>query len=481
MQIKLLTAANNIQAKIIYSKDCSNHWINGAVSDSGAVKGGELFICIKGKKVNGHDFALEAVQKGAVAILAEENNFAPDFPVPILLVQDSVKALGLLAKVVRKEFQSHGKVIAITGSAGKTSLKEMLAHILSINSENLNPQANNVGRNLHNFNTQIGVSLAILNFSGHEKYWVLEVGISKAHDMQELGEIIEPDFAIILNIANAHHEGLGELGIAYHKASLLKYLQEDGMAFVNFDYTDLVVEAKKYNKNIVYFSVVNNSDNHKEISFSAKQLGLNHCNFAKFEMQTPSGNFEVESPLIGMAGAENCLAATSLATALGLSSEIIGKGIATQTKPKMRFNLMQKNNWEIIDDCYNANLLSNLRMMEAGVELAAEREFIVVLGEMLELGNLSASEHHKLGLEIANINIKLILWIGNQADHVKSGLDYNGFKGDFIEISDFKDFENCLEAKILEKSLPKVILFKGSRSNRLENYLNKFVELCDAV
>ncbi len=509
MHITLLQAVKESQAKLLYQKEGSLVTLLGAASDNRSVKNGDLFICIKGNSVDGHDFAKDAMERGAHALLAERNPFEEEYgdnpPIPVLLVENSVKALGLLANSRRKAYAredaSH-KVIGITGTAGKTSLKELLSYILSIDETIMDVLESSVAKNPLNHNTQIGMPIAILNASGNEKFWVLEMGISHAHDMDELGAIVEPDIAIILNAASGHTEGLGELGVPHHKARLLKYVQKNGMALVSKDYPDLVKEAQvyssgEYNTKILYFTTKNddadntntagnNSNIHNDTNTApilrGTYKGLNKNDCGEYSLFIEKEEFSVSSSFIGASGAENCIAAAAAAYFLGVSKKIITIGIETMPTPQMRFNRTQKGNWTIIDDSYNANPLSSMRMLESAQELAENKAFFVLMGEMKELGDLTQSEHILLGKSVAKSTAKIFFWVGDQIAHVEKGLIENNFAGKFIPVQSNDEFLAHVKENIHVLGMKEnLILFKGSRSNYLENYVTLFVEQCDAL
>lgn len=522
MNITLEQAIQDARATCIYKKDALLVRLTGAASDNRLVKEGDIFICIKGNTVDGHDFAKNAMERGAKAILAEYNPFAEEFgdnpPIPVLLVENSVKALGNLAHARREAYAENKehRVIAITGTAGKTSVKELLSHILSMEfneKKEIHINSLRVAKNPLNNNTQIGMPIAILNATGKEQFWVLELGISHAHDMDELGAILEPDLALILNVGSGHTEGLGEKGVAYHKATLLKYLKDSGTAFVSKDYPDLFKEASSYsNKNILYFSCL---EENKNIHARAKYLGVNDNSYGQYHIHMENADFIVSSPFLGASGAENCLAASCIAYALGVPKEIIMQACETMPMPTRRFNRITLNNWDIIDDCYNANPLSSARMVESAKELAQGKNFYVLMGEMKELGDASYEEHVNIAKVLANANVDVLFWVGEQKEAIQEGLKANAFSGLFIPLSSPEQFiqefikikqnmENQMSVMEIDTKtdnkadretdktqgkqeisrtifLENLILFKGSRSNYLENYVHRFKEYCHAI
>lgn len=476
MQIALSQAIQDCGAELLYGKDSTGLFFDGAASDNRLVQKNSLFVCIKGENNDGHNFAEDAVKRGAAAVLAERNPFEGNPPVPVLLAQNSIKALGQLAYHARRRFgaDKSKKVIGITGTAGKTSVKELLAHILGTESDlTFNPQK--VAKNPLNYNTQIGMPVSVLNATGKEQYWVFELGISHADDMDELGRILFPDMAIILNAASGHAEGLGDMGAAYYKAQLLNFLPDDGIAFVSGDYPDLFVHAVFNKRDTKFFSTKSN-----KIPYRGKYLGVTEDGCGRYLLTTPDISFEAESIYIGEYGAENCIAAAGLALELGFSAEQIKKAMKTVQPPVMRFNKSTVGPWTIIDDTYNANPLSTARMLESAKELARDKDFIAVLGEMKELGEISENEHEKIGALLADLAPIAVYFIGSRADAVHKGLTENGFAGSFVQVSDKEEFLNHIKAlKLQHKN--HLIVFKGSRSNRLEEYANSFTEQCHAV
>lgn len=476
MQIKLSDAVKDCNATLIYNNACENLFFDGAASDNRLVKENNLFVCIKGENNDGHNFAEDAVKRGASVILAERNPFGDNPPVPVLLVENSVKALGLLACQARKHFgeDKSKKVIGITGTAGKTSVKELVAHILSME-DDLSFHEENVAKNPLNYNTQIGMPVSVLNATGKEKYWVFELGISHAQDMDELGRILWPDMAIILNAASGHTEGLGDMGVAYYKAQLVNFLPQDGVAFVSGDYPDLWTHAYYNREDTKFFSTSS-----KKIPYQGRYLGVTDDGFGRYSIKTPTEFFEVESIYVGEYGAENCIAAASLALELGFTVEQIQKAMKTVQAPQMRFNKHSFGAWTVIDDTYNANPLSTARMIESAHELAKDQDFILMLGKMGELGELEEQEHMELGEIIAENNPLAVYFKGDTAKALEKGLLKQNYTGIFKPVENTEQFMEAIKALPLrhEKHL---IVFKGSRSNHLEEYVKTFMEQNNAL
>lgn len=431
--------------------------VHGAAIDSRRVQAGQLFVCIRGERVDGHDFAAAAVQAGAVAVLAER---PVNVPVPVLLVKDTVKALGVLASAWRERFR--GVVVAVTGSAGKTTVKEVLAHVLSARGL--------VAKNALNLNNQLGMPLSVLATSGEELFWVMELGISQAHDMDELGAILRPDIALLLNAGAAHTEGLGERGVAYHKAALLRHLRSHGKALVCADYADLAREARSACPTASYFSATG-----RPVPYRAAYSGLSKKHaygqsegWGAYRLWLDGQAVDIAAPFCGAYGAENSIAIAAAAHLAGMKAREIAAAFAGALLPPQRCALRSVGAWRLMDDTYNANPLSMRRMVESAVELAAGAPVYAVLGAMGELGPLAPEEHHTLGRLLALHKVRAVFWCGAYADEVYAGLQAEQYTGRWHSAASPEDFLRAWEAAQPE---PGLILCKGSRSNYLENWV----------
>lgn len=467
MRMSLEEAAKAAGARLLHP---AGHTIEltGAASDSRAVKSGDLFVCIAGEHTDGHLHAADAVRAGASAVLAERDPFEGEVNArvlltPVLLAEHSVEALGRLGHAWRATFA--GKVVGVTGTAGKTTLKELLAHILSMRGA--------TARNPMNLNTQIGLPVSMLNADGNEAFWVMEAGISHAGDMDELGPVLEPDLAVILNVGPGHTEGLGGKGVARCKASLLKYLAADGIALISADYPDLVRETRALCPTAVYFSTTG-----KQMPYRASYLGLTEGGRGSYRLWLDGDSLDVTCALTGPYGAENVVAAAAAAHLLGLTIEEIARGLETAALPAQRFARINVPGWTVIDDSYNANPLSCARMLEAASELARDKCLVCVMGEMLELGDESEKEHLELGRALASVRAQAVFWIGSHAGDVREGLRKEHYTGFFRVLDKPGDFLPALAEWEAARSDRRegLMLFKGSRGNRLECLVRAFTE-----
>ena len=265
--------------------------VTSVVTDSREAVAGSLFVCIAGERVDGHDYAARAVEQGAVAVLASRP--LEGLSVPVLLVQDTVRALGAVAALWRGK--SSARVVGITGSAGKTTVKELLAHVLS--------RRGKTACNALNLNNQVGMPLCMLKTDGDEDFWVFEAGISHEGDMDELGAILQPDLALILNVGAAHTEGLGERGVAWHKSRLLAHLAPEGQALVSADYDDLVREARAVFGDVLFFTASG-----RPLSYRAAYAGCSDGVHGQYRLWLDGRPCDVIAPFRGDYGTENCIA-----------------------------------------------------------------------------------------------------------------------------------------------------------------------------
>ncbi len=453
---------NEIAAHLGHAALPDDFWVTSVVTDSREVTPGALFVCLPGERADGHDFAGMARERGAVALLASRP--LPGAGLPVLLVPDTVKALGQIAALWRG--RTTARVVAVTGTAGKTTLKETLAQVLSTRGR--------TARNAMNRNNQIGMPCSVLAAEGNEAFWVMEAGISREGDMDELAPVLRPDLAVILNVGAGHTAGLGKKGVAWHKARLLAHLAPRGLGLVSADYPDLVREARASGAPLRFFSAAG-----KAVEYRAAYVGPAPENQGAargiYRLWLNGETCEVLAPFRGEYGAENSIAAAAAAHLLGLSPEEIAEGFARATLPPQRFSQSRLGAWELIDDTYNANPLSMRRMLEAAAEQARGRTFVAVLGEMGELGEAADAMHEQLGRHLARLKPAAVIWKGGHAREMRAGLARGGYGGLYWPVDGVETFISAWKAFLRgarpEQDRGGVLLFKGSRCNRLEELL----------
>ena len=421
-------------------------------TDSRAVEQGDLFVCLKGERHDAHDFAVQVGEAGAAAIVASRP--LEGVSCPVVLVDDTQLALGKLARCWRDRFglRAGTKVVAVTGTAGKTTLKELLAQTLG--------GVRRVAKNHKNFNNQVGLPLSMLAANGSESAWIMEVGISKPGDMAELGVIIAPDVALVLNIGPAHLEGLGSLeGVAQAKASLLEHVKPGGTALCCMDYPELWAAAKALHPGVVGFSSRDAS-----AMYHARFLAAAEGGRGRFELVIDGQRVEAELPACGAHFAENAAAVAAICHTLGHGAQDIAAGLSAAGLPEQRFCCSMRGDWCVVDDSYNANPLSMTRSIEAAKLMAGAKPLVLVLGDMRELGSGAAEAHEKLGALLPAIAPAAVFFQGAHAADVARGA------GVAVAVTAVSEPRQVLEALAARKISGGVALVKGSRSCHMEVY-----------
>jgi UDP-N-acetylmuramoyl-tripeptide--D-alanyl-D-alanine ligase len=441
--------------------DVGNPVFDGVCTDSRAVTPGRLFVCIPGERFDGHNFASEAVKKGAGAVLADRP--MPDLVsrVPVLLVKDTVAALGRLAGHWRRK--TTAKVAAVTGSAGKTTVKELLAAILA--------QVGPTSKNYKNFNNLIGLPLSMLEARADDAFWVMELGVSIPGEMRDLAAMAAPDVAVVVNVGPAHLEGFGDVaGVAREKCELLRQVAKGGAALAGMDYPELWDEARR-----VFPRVAGMSAQGLDAPYKAAYLGPREEG-GLFSIRLGDLAMELALPYRGGHFAENILAAAACAHMLGAGEDAIRAGLTRAAIPEQRFSCRRHGCFTVVDDTYNANPLSMRRALEAGLEMAAGEPFVPVLGEMLELGAATREEHVRLGEFLAGLHPAAVFFHGQSAADVARGLARAGYAGQSFAVASPSEFLKAFTGLGLTGG---VVLFKGSRSVRMEAFAAALCEGAD--
>jgi len=406
-------------------------------------------VAIAGSRTDGHQWAAQAVAAGAVAVVASR---PVDVAAPVFLVSDTVHALGLLAQAWRRK--TRARVVAVTGSAGKTTVKEMLACVLG--------EVGQVGKNPGNFNNQVGLPLAILAFGGEEDFWVVEVGISQPGDMDALGAITTPDVALITNAGLAHAEHLGGVdGVARHKARLLEWRAPHGLGVWNAGCPALHAACSAICPNGITFAEGNGEATVRVLHRTPTPEGW------QYRVHTPSGVAELVLPMAA-AHPGNVAAVVAVAWGLGVPMDAVEQGLRTLRPQSGRFVLQSYGSWTLIDDTYNANPLSMAASLTHARHVAGERPLVAVLGEMRELGPHSSSAHQELGALARQLGCRALVFRGEDAPHVAAG-----WGGEILATEDPAAAWRAVAAMGLTDP---VVLFKGSRGSHMEEFLSYFQE-----
>ena len=420
--------------------------VTGTVIDSRKVVMGNLFIALQGEHVDGHHYLATARLAGATAALVTEKQ---DDELTQLVVKDVVKAFGMIAKYWRQ--QCNAKLVAVTGSNGKTTVKEMLASVLRL--------SGNVIATEGNLNNELGVPLTLSRLENETDFAVIEMGANHAGEIARLVAMAMPNVSIINNVAAAHLEGFSSIdGVAKAKAEIFSGLVESGTAVINTDmkYAD---EWKQVltNHKIISFAIENEAD----ITAIDIQNGPHSSHFM---VEIESEFHAINLPLPGLHNVANALATIAITRALDIPVAVIVKGLAAMKSVPHRLELRRgRQGAQLIDDSYNANPGSYQQALS--VLQASNGEHWLVLGDFGELGSESESLHYKMGLDAKESGVNRLWTVGTESRAATQAYG-NGAKH-FEHIADLQ--------KQLEKTLSSDVtcLIKGSRFMQLDKLADK--------
>ncbi|MEN9849534.1 MAG: hypothetical protein RL368_2274 [Pseudomonadota bacterium] len=417
----------------------------GISTDTRQIKLGNLYVALSGKHFDGHDFILQAQQNGAVAAIVDR---AVTCSLPTLRVADTRKALGDLAKLWRQRFPV--PVVAVTGSNGKTTVKEMLRAILSERGKVLATEGN--------LNNDIGLPLTLFNLNQEYTYAVVEMGANHAGEIAYLSQIAQPQVAVITLCAPAHLEGFKDVeGVAHAKGEIFSGLQAQGTAIINQDdvYANLWQELAKP-RAVSRFAIEETAD----VRAKNLQLAPESCQFI---LQTRHGEISIQLPLAGRHNVLNALAASAAALALGCTLENIQSGLRNIQAVKGRLQSYPAlNDACVLDDTYNANPTSLNAALSVLQMYPAPRW--LVLGDMNELGERSALFHQQAARRALDVGVERLYATGNMTRHA---VDTFG-EGAYF----FNDQGALIEALRNDVMAGTTLLVKGSRGMQMEKVVN---------
>ncbi|VEC96419.1 UDP-N-acetylmuramoylalanyl-D-glutamyl-2, 6-diaminopimelate--D-alanyl-D-alanine ligase [Klebsiella variicola] len=425
--------------------------IDEVTSDTRKVTAGCLFVALKGERFDAHDFAEQAKAAGAGALLVSRP-LACDLPQ--VIVKDTRQAFGELAAWVRQQVPT--RVVALTGSSGKTSVKEMTAAILS--------QCGNTLYTAGNLNNDIGVPMTLLRLTKEHQYAVIELGANHQGEIAWTVSLTRPEAALVNNLAAAHLEGFGSLaGVAKAKGEIYTGLPENGIAILNADNNDwLNWQAVIGDRKVWRFS-----PNAANSDFTATNVQIT-SHGTEFTLQTPTGNVDVLLPLPGRHNIANALAATSLAMAVGADLAAVKAGLAQlKAVPGRLFPIRLTESQLLLDDSYNANVGSMTAAVQVLSEMPGFRAMVV--GDMAELGAESAACHREVGEAAKAAGLDCVLSVGTlSADISRASGVGEHFNDKAAVVARLREL--LAEHKIM------TILVKGSRSAAMEEVVRALQE-----
>jgi len=429
----------------IYSGDSVT---TGICIDSRSIVPGQVFIAIRGESFDGHDYIAQAVEKGAIAVVCLKASSGVD--VPQWIVPDTIRALAEMASLNRQQHPC--PVIALTGSNGKTTVKEMIAAIL--------PQPSFATRG--NLNNHIGVPLSVLALESKHRCAVFELGANHRGEIAHTVAIVKPQVTLINNIAPAHIEGFGSIdGVAEAKGEIHEGLMPEGTAVINDDdaYAHFWDE-RLLGRKILRFSKTKPTDIYAQsLTFNAEGCG-------RFLLVTPHGQEWIQLNVPGQHNVSNALAAAACTTALGISLSEIATALSGFSGVAGRMTYRHgKKRALIIDDTYNANLRSTI----AAIDVLAHRpgRRIFVFGDMGELGTYSQQHHQDVGDAARVRGVDLLLTCGNQSRWATSAFGKTA--------RHYEEQDNLIKDLLPQLDENTTVLVKGSRSSAMENVVHRLL------
>ena len=416
-------------------------------TDSRAIKKGQLFVALKGENFDGHEYAAQSLEQGASAVLVSKASNVS----PAVVVEDTRLALGDLASHWRAKFDM--PVVAITGSNGKTTVKEMLAAILKV----ATADDASVLATQGNLNNDIGLPMTMLNLGKQHRYAVLEMGMNHTGELSYLSNLAKPNVALVNNAGTAHIGELGSLeAIANAKGEIFEGLADGGTAIINAD--DVFANLWK-----------NLASTHQQVTFGLKAKAdvtakyELHAASSDLELIAPNGTVKFTLPAPGLHNVSNALAAASAALALNVLLENIATGLSNFAGVKGRLQTKQGfAGAKVIDDTYNANPMS----MKAAIDVlkASAGQRIFVMGDMAELGADAASMHSEIGAYAKTAGIEKFYALGELTKNAVTAFGANAMH--------FGTVEALAESLKSIMNAETTVLVKGSRSMRMERVVD---------
>jgi UDP-N-acetylmuramoyl-tripeptide--D-alanyl-D-alanine ligase len=422
-------------------------------TDTRTVTNGALFLALLGERFDAHQFVAQAITNGAVVAVVSRP--LADVAIPQILVADTRVALGQISAWVREQLDL--QIVAITGSCGKTTLKEMCAAILQQTAPVLATQGN--------LNNEIGVPQTLLRLTPAERYAVVELGANHPGEIAWTTSLVKPDVAVINNVAAAHLAGFGSLrGVAVAKTEIFGGLSASGTAVINAD-----SEFYDWWREILSVRTVSFGLQNSKADFRAENVKQDEQGIASFTLCTPDGQIDIQLPIPGLHNVSNALAAAAVTTSLGLSLVQVKSGLANMQPVKGRFCVQKlSDDLTVIDDTYNASVQSVMAAIDTLSVMPGYRVF--AFGDMGEMGADAVNLHRQIGEHARLRKLDAVLTVGDLSRHA----------ADAASGQHFTDKESLCQAlkTLMQQQRPMTILAKGARSARMEEVV-AFVKSCE--
>jgi UDP-N-acetylmuramoyl-tripeptide--D-alanyl-D-alanine ligase len=442
---EFLSAGGEFDPKVVAS---------GYSIDSRTIRPGEFFFAVKGERMDGHDFVGQALDRGAVAAVVRRDQFAR-YPAKsrLLAVDDTLVALQTLGAAVRRLW---GKtVVGVTGSTGKTTTKEAIAHLLSGRFRVLKSEGN--------FNNHFGLPLMLLKLEPEHDIAVIEMGMSHSGEITALAKIAQPEIGVVTNVAPVHLEFFNSIAdIARAKYELVESLPAGGTAVLNGDDEYVSQFGRDFHGKVVLYGTKPTADVRAE---NIQQCGADG---STFDLVVGSCREPAQLPLVGLHNVYNALAAAAVGLERGLTPSETVAALASLAPTDKRGQVVQVGNITVINDCYNSNPKALDAMVDTLAAMPAGRR-IVVAGEMLELGPTGGDLHRRSGEHMAKRKIDVLLGVRGLAEAMVAAARSAGMRAEFVATA-----EEAGQWLAKETRVGDVVLLKASRGVKLEKALDRW-------
>jgi murE/murF fusion protein len=456
-------------------------------TDSRAIGQGDIFLALKGDNFDGHDFQAKAEAAGAACLIVARGKKSPAAAIACLEVDDTLTALHDLAAFRRRLVAevSQQKIVAITGSCGKTTTKEMLAAIFRAHyPEGLDNPPACVLATQGNLNNVIGLPLTLLAIGPHHKAAVLEMGMNAPGEIARMGKTAQADICCITNVHGVHLEGLGDIGgVARAKEELFATAGSDAILIINGDDPHLMAMAARYGQRRLIFSA-RGQDACPTADFWAEDICEGEDSIS-FTLCHDDARQEIVLSLIGRHNVECALAASACAVAAGVPLVTIAQGLSALRAVDKRMNIgWTRHGLKLLNDSYNANPASMAAALATLQKQAAGKKSLAILGDMLELGPASGGLHEELGRQAAALDVSLVAAVGSEAERVVAAARQAGMAAEVAHAFATKDevvvwVENLIASGRLDAQ--DVILVKGSRGMSMETVVQALSPTTDRI
>lgn len=424
--------------------------IDEVATDTRTISSGNVFFALIGENFDGHEYALNALEKGAAALVVSKKVLSP---LPMILVEDTRVALGKLANAVKEKVAP--KTIGITGSSGKTTVKEMTSSILQHCGKTLATAGN--------YNNDIGVPLTLLRLTEQHEFAVIEMGANHQGEIDYTASLVKPDVATIVNAEPSHLQGFGSLfGVARAKSEIFAGISEYGSAVINTDSQFFEFWQGKCD----HINKITFSPSSAKGDFHAKNTSINADGCAEFELVTPSGSIPVRLRVPGAHNIGNAVLAAALTMQVGADLKHIQSGLFDMRSVKGRLTVINvSKNIRVLDDTYNANVASVKAAIDLLVNFKGPR--ILVFGDMGELGDQAPTYHQQIGEYAKTHDVDAVITMGELSVHASQVMGKQGTHCDSVD-DILVQITALVQAAEKAAKLPVSILIKGSRSAKME-------------